>query len=142
MKINYNGWISTPSHLRYDKMCSVFNKLADLAADDEASTQATMEWMESQLIALRKSNTKPSCGSNIYVEDSVQEQFPNFGEAATVSSAQILDPRCSQTKEAPRKLRKKGPLETSSKKAKKVPLERSSKKEKVWSNLFFTYLIM
>ncbi|XP_052181937.1 protein FAR1-RELATED SEQUENCE 9-like [Diospyros lotus] len=134
VKINYNGWISTPSQLRYDKLCSVFAKIADLVADDEDSTQETMEWMESQLAALRKSNTKPSCGSNIHVEDSVQEQFPDSGEAATASSVQILDPRCSQTKGAPRKLRKKGPLETSSKKAKKVPLERSSKKAKVGSS--------
>lgn len=99
VKINYNGWISTPSQLRYDKLCSVFAKVADLVADDEDSTQATMEWMESQLTVLRKSNTKPSCGSNIHVEDSVQEQFPDSGEATTASSVQILDPRCSQTKE-------------------------------------------
>ena len=73
MKINYNGWLSTPRQLRYDKLCSVFAKLTDLVSDDEDHTQATMEWMESQLTALSKSNTKPSCGSNIHVEDSVQE---------------------------------------------------------------------
>ncbi|XP_052172135.1 protein FAR1-RELATED SEQUENCE 1-like [Diospyros lotus] len=83
VKINYNGWISTLSQLRYDKLCSVFAKLVDLVVDDEDSTQATMEWMESQLTALRKSNTKPSCGSNIHVEDSVQEQFLDAREAAT-----------------------------------------------------------
>jgi len=98
VKINYNGWVSTPSQLRYDKLCSVFAKVVDLVADDEDLTQATMEWMESQLTALSKSSVKPSCGSNIHVEDSVQEQVPDYGETATASSGQILDPRCSQTK--------------------------------------------
>ncbi|XP_052176358.1 protein FAR1-RELATED SEQUENCE 1-like [Diospyros lotus] len=134
VKINYDDWISTPSQLRYDKLCSVFAKLVDVVADEEDSTQITMEWMESQLTALRKSNMKPSCGSNIHVENSVQEQFPNSREATIASRVQILDPRCSQTNGAPRKLCKKGSLETSSKKAKNVPLGRNSKKANVGSS--------
>jgi len=99
-----------------------------VVADDEEHTRATMEWMESQMNALNICNVNPSYGSYKYSENIVQEPIPDYGEAATVSSGQILDPRCSQTKGAPRKLRKKGPLETSSKKA------------KVCFNLFFTYL--
>ncbi|XP_052195252.1 protein FAR1-RELATED SEQUENCE 5-like isoform X1 [Diospyros lotus] len=60
VKINYNGWICTPNQLRYDKLCIVFAKIADLVADDEERTQSTIEWMESQLNALNKSNAKPS----------------------------------------------------------------------------------
>ena len=126
VKINYNGWISTPSQLRYDKLCNKFFKIANVVADDEERTRATMEWMESQMNALNICNVNPSYGSYKYSENIVQEPILDYGEATTVSSGQILDPRCSQTKGAPRKLRKKDPLETSSKKA------------KVCFNLFFT----
>jgi len=124
VKINYNGWISTPSQLRYDELCNKFFKIANVVSDDEERTRVTMEWMESQMNELSICNTNPSYGSNKYVKNIVQE----CGEASTVSSGQILDPRWSQTKGAPRKLRKKGPLET------------SLKKTKVCFNLFFTYL--
>ncbi|XP_052193932.1 protein FAR1-RELATED SEQUENCE 5-like [Diospyros lotus] len=112
----------------------IFRRWRKDVADDEDHTKATIEWMESQLTVLSISKTKPSCGSNIHVEDSVQEQVPDPGQAVTASSEQIFDPKCSQTKGAPRKLRKKGPLEMSSKKAKKGPMETSSKKAKVGSS--------
>jgi len=48
----------------------------------------------------------------------VEEQVLDCGEAAIASSSQIFDPRCLQTKGAPRKLCKKGPLETNTKKTK------------------------
>jgi len=128
VKINYNGWISTPSQLRYDKLCSEFAKVADLVADDEERTRATMEWIQSQLNAMSISKVKSSCGSRMYSQHNVEEEDPNCGEAATPSSGQIFDPRCSQTKGAPRKLRKKGPLET------------NTKKTKVCFYLFFTNL--
>ncbi|XP_052193928.1 protein FAR1-RELATED SEQUENCE 5-like [Diospyros lotus] len=118
VKINYNDWISTPSQLRYDQLCTAFAKVADLVANDEEQTRATMEWIQSQLNALNRSNANTSYGSNIYVQHSVQEQVRSCGEATTASSKQIMDPICSQRKGAPRKLRKKGPLETRSKKAK------------------------
>lgn len=86
-----------------------------------------MEWMESQMNALSICNANPSYGSNKYAKNIVQELVPDCGETTTVSSGQIKNPRCSQTKGALRKLRKKGPLETSSKKA------------KVCFNIFFTY---
>ncbi|XP_052198397.1 protein FAR1-RELATED SEQUENCE 4-like [Diospyros lotus] len=122
VKINYNGWISTPSQLRYDQLCSAFAKVAD----DEERTRATMEWIQSQLNALSISNTNPSYGSNIYAQHSVQKQVCSCGETATISSMQIMDPICSQRKGAPRKLRKKGPLETRTKKA-KVGSSKSNK---------------
>ncbi|XP_052181925.1 uncharacterized protein LOC127794717 [Diospyros lotus] len=134
VKINYNSWISTPSQLRYDKLCSVFAKVADLVADDEDCTKATMEWMKSQLTALSISNAKPSCGSNTHVEDNVQEQVPDPGQATIASSGQIFYPKCLQTKGAPRKICKKGLLEMSSKKERKGPMETSSKKAKVGSS--------
>ncbi|XP_052198420.1 protein FAR1-RELATED SEQUENCE 5-like [Diospyros lotus] len=126
VKINYNGWISTPSQLRYDQLCSAFAKVADKVADDEERTRATMEWIQSQLNASSPSNTNPSYGSNIYAEHSVQEQVRSCGEIAIGSSMQIMDPICSQRKGAPRKLRKKGPLETRTKKA-KVGSSKSNK---------------
>ena len=89
-----------------------------------------MEWIQSQLNVLIISKVKLSSDSHIYAQHSVQEQVPNYdcGEVAIVSSGQIFDPRCSQTKGAPRKLRKKGPLET------------NTKKMKVCFYLFFTKL--
>ncbi|XP_052195759.1 protein FAR1-RELATED SEQUENCE 5-like [Diospyros lotus] len=91
VKINYNGWINTPGQLRYDELCNAFAKVANLVADDEEQTRATMEWIESQLNVLNISNAKLSCGSNIYAQHTVQEQVFDCGEAATVSSHQILD---------------------------------------------------
>ncbi|XP_052171636.1 protein FAR-RED ELONGATED HYPOCOTYL 3-like [Diospyros lotus] len=118
VKINYNGWISMPSQLRYDELCSEFAKVADLVANDEEQTRATMEWIQSRLNALSISKVKLRCGSHMYSQHNVEEQGPDCGEAATDTSGQIFDPRCSQTKGAPRKLRKKGPLETNTKKTK------------------------
>ncbi|XP_052179894.1 protein FAR1-RELATED SEQUENCE 3-like [Diospyros lotus] len=120
VKINYNGWINTPSQLRYDQLCSAFAKVADKVADAEEQTQTTMEWIQSQLNALSISNANPSYGGNIYAQHSVQEQVHSCGETATASSKQLMDLICSQRKGAPRKLRKKGPLETHTKKAKLV----------------------
>ncbi|XP_052198271.1 protein FAR1-RELATED SEQUENCE 1-like [Diospyros lotus] len=126
VKINYNGWISTPSQLRYDQLCSAFAKVADKVADDEERTRATMEWIQSQLNGLSISNANPSYGGNIYAQHSMQEQVRSCGEIATASSKQIMDPICSQRKGAPRKLRRKGPLETRTKKA-KVGSSKSNK---------------
>lgn len=95
VKINYNGWISMPSQLIYDEQYSAFANVVDLVADDEERTRTTMEWIQSQLNALIISNVKPSYGSNIYAQHSVQEQVPNCGEVATASSKKIFDLRCS-----------------------------------------------
>ncbi|XP_052173721.1 protein FAR1-RELATED SEQUENCE 5-like isoform X2 [Diospyros lotus] len=125
VKINYNGLMCTPGQLRYDELCSALAKVANLVPDDEERTRATKEWIESQLNALIMSNAKPSSDSNIYSQHSVQASS-DCGEVEIVSSGQILDPRCSQAKEVPRKLREKDPLETSTKKVK----VRSSKSNK------------
>jgi len=76
-----------------------------------------MEWIQSQLNALSRSNANSRYGSNIYAQHSVQEQVHSCGETATASSKQIMNPICSQAKGAPRKFRKKGPLDTNTKKA-------------------------
>ncbi|XP_052202073.1 uncharacterized protein LOC127807901 [Diospyros lotus] len=85
-----------------------------------------MEWIQSQLNTLSISNVKSSCGSHIYSRHNVEEKDLNCEEAAPASTGQIFDPRCSQTKGAPRKLCKKSPLETNTKKT-KVGSSKASK---------------
>ncbi|XP_022854550.1 protein FAR-RED IMPAIRED RESPONSE 1-like, partial [Olea europaea var. sylvestris] len=101
--VHYDGLVSIPGQLRYDEMCQIFSEVADLATDDEVWTRTITEWMTSQIKELRKS--KSSFGSVVYSQ-------PNS------NGGHILDPVTSNRKGAPKKLRRKGPLECSLKRTK------------------------
>ncbi|KAL2499469.1 Protein FAR1-RELATED SEQUENCE 5 [Abeliophyllum distichum] len=117
VSINYDGWMSTPAQLRYEKMTIAFANVADMVADDEERTRAVLEWIEIQSYDLSVSKTRPSCGSNLLSQNSVQVGS-NCDEVEKNVSQNIFIPKYSKTKGAPRKLRRKGTLETISKKPK------------------------
>ncbi|XP_022891883.1 protein FAR1-RELATED SEQUENCE 5-like [Olea europaea var. sylvestris] len=45
--VNYDGLISTLWQLKYDKMCQRFATLADLTAEDDAKSDAIIDWIDS-----------------------------------------------------------------------------------------------
>ncbi|XP_022845046.1 uncharacterized protein LOC111368085 [Olea europaea var. sylvestris] len=96
-------------------MCLAFSKVVDLASNNEGRARAIMDWIKSQATELR--TTRSSCGSNSLIQQSVHlaTQCTTSQNIACVS---ILDPKLSNRKGPPRKLRKKGPLESTMKKAK------------------------
>lgn len=102
--VNYDGLLSTPTQLRYDDMCRAFSEVANLAADDEVLVRSIMDWINVQ----QKEQTLPksSCG-----------RYPG-SESLSNSTVNVLDPTSSKRKDAPRKVRRKGPLELSPKKTK------------------------
>ncbi|KAL2492850.1 Protein FAR1-RELATED SEQUENCE [Abeliophyllum distichum] len=126
VKINYDGWITNPGQLRYDRLCLAFAKVADLVADDEERSQQIMEWIECQSTDMSIPRSKPSCGSNFLSQHSVQ-----IGSLSTEceknETVQILDPKFCKSKGAPKKLRRKGPLEARAKKPKAVSKGKKSK---------------
>ena len=76
-----------------------------------------MEWIESKTTQLSMSQPMHGSGSNLHSQASVQVAL-NSLSTELVGSVNTLDPICSRTKGAPKKLRKKSPLEKSSKKSK------------------------
>jgi len=126
VKINYNGWVSTPEQVRYDQLQSLSAKVANLVVDDEERTREFTELLENQLNNLTISIPRTSYGSNLISQGSVQVSSDCFEVAKTLSGP-ILDPRCTKTKGAPKKLCKKGLVET------------STKKRKVCLQLYFSY---
>ncbi|XP_022871549.1 uncharacterized protein LOC111390703 [Olea europaea var. sylvestris] len=56
--VNYDGLITTPGQLRYDKLCQSFATLADLVADDESKPENLQKWIdhECELVTTSKSN--------------------------------------------------------------------------------------
>ena len=113
--VNYDGWVSTPEQRRYDEMRKAFDKVADLAANNESRTQTVMEWIEFQMNDLSKIGT--SCGSNLPSQQSV-EVASESGVQENTSSVNIHDPNCVCCKGAPRKNRLKDVLKRTSKKSK------------------------
>ncbi|XP_052198368.1 protein FAR1-RELATED SEQUENCE 5-like [Diospyros lotus] len=124
VKINYSGWVSTPEQVKYDKLQSLFAKVANLVVDDEERTREVMEFLENQMNNTSISRRSISSDNNILSQGSVQIAF-DCGEVARTSSNPILDPHCAKTKGAPRKLRQKGPLETNTIKRKASKGKRS-----------------
>lgn len=128
VKINYNGWVTTPKHARYDQLHGLFDEMANLVIDDDERTHNLTELLQNELKDLNISIPITSCGSNPLSQGNVQIAF-DCPEGTRTSSGPILDPHCTITKGAPRKLRKKGILET------------RSKKSKVCLRLYFRYLL-
>lgn len=114
--VNYDGLVSTPEQLRYGDMYRAFEEVADLAADDEGRACVIMEWIKLQRQDLMMSK-KSGTGSNAISKHSFDntDQCTDFQHHDSVT---IRDPVGSRTKGAPKKLRRKGPLESSSKKGK------------------------
>ncbi|KAL2505205.1 Protein FAR1-RELATED SEQUENCE [Abeliophyllum distichum] len=126
VKINYDGWITNPGQLRYDRLCLAFAKVADLVADDEERSQEIMEWIECQSTDMTIPRSKPSCGSNFLSQHSVQMGSLST-ECEKNETVQILDPKFCKTKGAHKKLHRKGPLEERAKKPKVVSKGKKSK---------------
>ncbi|XP_022844850.1 protein FAR1-RELATED SEQUENCE 5-like [Olea europaea var. sylvestris] len=112
--VNYAGLVSTPEQLRYDDMCQAFSEVADLAANDEGRARAIMDWIKCQATELRTSRS--SGGSNVLPQQNFQGATQCIGSQNT-TGVSVLNPNLSNRKGAPKKLRKKGPLESISKKA-------------------------
>ncbi|XP_022857678.1 protein FAR-RED IMPAIRED RESPONSE 1-like [Olea europaea var. sylvestris] len=108
--IHYDGLISTPTQMRYDEMCQAFSEVVDLAADDEARARAVMEWIKVQAKELIL--TKSSNGAHR------NDVISHGSDSQNHFAVNVLDPILSKKKGAPRKLRQRGPLESSSKKVK------------------------
>ncbi|XP_052169880.1 protein FAR1-RELATED SEQUENCE 4-like isoform X2 [Diospyros lotus] len=129
VKINYNGWVNTPEQVRYDQLQSLFANVANLVVDDKERTRELMELLENQMNDLTISRLRTTCGSNLLSQGSVQSAS-DCGKVARTSSGLILDPHCTKTKGALRKLHQKGPMETSTKKHKsskgKRPMENNA----------------
>ncbi|XP_022876824.1 protein FAR-RED IMPAIRED RESPONSE 1-like [Olea europaea var. sylvestris] len=108
--VHYDGLISTPAQMRYDEMCQAFSEVADLVADDEARARAVMEWIKVQVkeLILTKSSNGAHRNDVISHGSNSQNHF----------AVNVVDPILSKRKGAPRKLRQRGPLESSSKKVK------------------------
>ncbi|XP_022869200.1 protein FAR-RED IMPAIRED RESPONSE 1-like [Olea europaea var. sylvestris] len=114
--VNYDGLISSPGQLRYDELCHEFAKLADLATDDERQSRVILDWIKLQCKDLLMLKTSHS-GSNAITHHTIQvaDQCTDSQNDASVS---IKDMKSSRRKGVPKKLRKKGPLESSSKNTK------------------------
>lgn len=61
--MNYDGLVSTLGQLMYEKLCTSFALLADLATDDVVRATTLLEWIEDQCKEIMTS--KSSSGSNV-----------------------------------------------------------------------------
>ncbi|XP_073121140.1 protein FAR1-RELATED SEQUENCE 5-like [Henckelia pumila] len=127
VKINYNGWLTTPGQLNYERLCEAFTNIADMAADNDEETQKLLEWIESKASDLAISKLRSGCSRTLVSPQSMQVQSDHVDDTTQVSmtTCKVLDPKYTKTEGAPKKLRKKGPLEKCSKKSK--VLVKSSK---------------
>ncbi|XP_022893920.1 protein FAR1-RELATED SEQUENCE 1-like [Olea europaea var. sylvestris] len=100
----YDGLVSTADQLRYEQLCVAFTKMADMVAKNEEQSKHLLGWIEFQTSELAKSKC------NII--------GVHGNELSNVNGPNILDPNCTKSKGAPKKLRKKSFLEGSSKKSK------------------------
>ncbi|XP_022886215.1 protein FAR-RED ELONGATED HYPOCOTYL 3-like [Olea europaea var. sylvestris] len=100
----YDGLVCTVEQVRYEQLCSAFTKMADLVARNEERSKNLLRWIEFRAteLALSKCNSIEMHG------------FEDTNDA----NIYILDPKFTKRKDAPKKLRKKSPLETHSKKSK------------------------
>ncbi|XP_052170384.1 protein FAR-RED IMPAIRED RESPONSE 1-like [Diospyros lotus] len=115
--INYDGWINSPGQLRYDQLCKAFTDVADLAAYDEGRTEKLMEWIQFKKNEL--STSKSISGRN-HLFQAIVHASSDERMMENALSENILDPNCSRSKGRPKKLRKKGPLESKSKRDKAI----------------------
>ncbi|XP_073031272.1 protein FAR1-RELATED SEQUENCE 5-like, partial [Primulina eburnea] len=138
VKSNYNGWITTPGQLNYEKLCKAFTDVADLATYNDDETQKLLEWIETKASDLAISKLGSGCGRNLISELSMQ--VDHVDDATQVSTCKVLDPKYTKTKGAPKNLRKKGRLEKSSKKSKVSMIsskEKNSQPKKIQSSNVF-----
>ncbi|XP_052178324.1 protein FAR1-RELATED SEQUENCE 5-like [Diospyros lotus] len=49
VKINYNGWVTTPKQARYDQLHGLFDEVANLVIDDDERTRNLMELLQNEL---------------------------------------------------------------------------------------------
>ncbi|XP_022858879.1 protein FAR-RED IMPAIRED RESPONSE 1-like [Olea europaea var. sylvestris] len=115
VRVKYTGLVSTPEQMRYDDMCQAFVEVAGLACTDEVRSRAIMDWIQCQAAELRSLNS--SCGSNV-LSQATTHIASQCTDSQNIIGTSILDPKLSKRKGAPRKLWKKGPLESTSKKVK------------------------
>ncbi|XP_022866195.1 uncharacterized protein LOC111385998, partial [Olea europaea var. sylvestris] len=125
--VNYDGLISTPGQLKYDKICQRFATLADLTAEDEAKSDAIIDWIDSQCQEMMETNHS---NNNVLSPHTTQTSFQCRALQDT-GSGNIRDPECVKRKGTPKKLRKKSPLETISSKVKASTGSTKWKKTKV-----------
>ncbi|KAL2471866.1 Protein FAR1-RELATED SEQUENCE 5 [Abeliophyllum distichum] len=85
------------------------------------------DWLEMKMTDLNISKNKSSCGNNLISRHSRVHDSTERGLVDKNSSVHMLDPKNSKMKGAPKKLRKKGPLEIG---ASKMKMIFSSSKEK------------
>ncbi|XP_022854162.1 uncharacterized protein LOC111375555 [Olea europaea var. sylvestris] len=74
-----------------------------------------MDWIKCQAAELRSLNS--SCGNNV-ISQATSHIASQSNDSQNTATTSILDPKLSNRKGAPRKLRKKGSLESTLKKAK------------------------
>ncbi|CAA2968106.1 Hypothetical predicted protein [Olea europaea subsp. europaea] len=101
--------------MMYDKMCQRFATLANMTADDLVRARAILDWIDMQCKQTMVS--KSSCGSNV-IPSHITQMASMADASQETRSDSMLDLECAKRKGAPRKLRKKCPLESSSKKSK------------------------
>ncbi|GER43819.1 FAR1-related sequence 4, partial [Striga asiatica] len=117
VKINYDGWISTPDQLRYDNLCRAFAVVADKVANDDVRASKLMEWIGSVSNDLDLMNMDQRSEEKSNLDQSILVDSVNRG-VDTILGPKISDPNHVKRKGAPRKLRQKGALEKISKKLK------------------------
>ncbi|KAL2486275.1 Protein FAR1-RELATED SEQUENCE [Abeliophyllum distichum] len=93
-------------------------QVADVVVDDEVLTREIMDCLEMKMTDLNISKNKSSCDSNRISRHSRVHDSIEQGLVDKNSSVHMLDRKNSKTKEAPKKLRKKDPLEIGSSKTK------------------------
>ncbi|XP_022892809.1 uncharacterized protein LOC111407511 isoform X2 [Olea europaea var. sylvestris] len=100
----YDGLVCTTEQLRYERLCHAFTKMADLVARNEERSNHLLGWIEFQTNQLSNLDIG---SSGLHVPEARNDEILN-----------ILDPKLMKRKDDPKKLRKKSPLEASSKKSK------------------------
>ncbi|GER42668.1 FAR1-related sequence 1 [Striga asiatica] len=106
--LKYDGLRNSPGQLRYDNLCTVFAKVADLDEDNEVRAGMIMEWIQLQaqeLSMLKHIDERSICNDPASFK--------------TPCSIGVGDPKLTKRKGATRKVRKKSPLELTSNKKKK-----------------------
>lgn len=96
-------------------MCEEFATLANIAAENEDQFREIVEWIRlqcKQIMGTRLSSQNSNISPPTFLLGSQSKASHDIG------SGHIQDPKCSKRKGAPKKLRKKSPLELGSKKSK------------------------
>ncbi|CAA3021759.1 FAR1-RELATED SEQUENCE 5-like [Olea europaea subsp. europaea] len=124
---NYDGLSSSPAQLRYDKLCQSFASLANLVAEDDEESRQVMEWIDckEQTVGLTRSiggsNNLAQQASQIALDDGASHHFVK---------GSVQDPKYSNKKGVPKKLRRKRCLESNSSNAKSHPTLVKGRKTK------------